>query len=263
VFVGQHYHDFLNRQHDTPGFNFWTDEIVRCGVDPGCTDVKRQNVSAAFYLSIEFQQTGFQVIRMYKATFAEEAVRPRGLPRYREFLRDEQEISRGVVVGQGRWEEQLSANLLDFARAWVQRPEVLAALPDALSGPEYVDTLFHNSGVTPTQAERDTAVTAFGAGGVDGRALALLSATGSGSVYNRQFNAAFVLMEYIGYLRRNPDDAPDGDFEGFDFWLAKLNSFSLPGEDVRDPLTAQRRLQRAEMVRAFIESVEYRQRFGQ
>ena len=263
VFVGQHYHDFLNRQHDTPGFNFWTAEITRCGVDPGCTRVKRQNVSAAFYLSIEFQQTGFQVIRMYKATYAEEAVRPRGLPRYREFLRDEQEISRGVVVGQGRWEEQLSDNLLDFARAWVQRPEVLTALPNTLSGTEYVDTLFLNSGVTPTQAERDAAITDFGTGGVDGRALALISATGSGSVYNRQFNAAFVLMEYIGYLRRNPDDAPESNFEGFDFWLRKLNSFSLPGEDVRDPLTAQHRLQRAEMVRAFIESVEYRQRFGQ
>ncbi|MET0648938.1 MAG: hypothetical protein ABW208_20190, partial [Pyrinomonadaceae bacterium] len=85
----------------------------------------------------------------------------------------------------------------------------------------------------------------------------------SGSVYNKQYNPAFVLMQYIGYLRRNPNDAPDSDYTGFDFWLAKMNSFSAPGEDVRDPLTAQRRIQRAEMVRAFIVSDEYRKRFGQ
>ena len=69
-------------------------------------------------------------------------------------------------------------------------------------------------------------------------------------------------MQYLGYLRRNPDDAPDGNFNGFDFWLAKLNSVSLPGEDMRDDSQAQARVQRAEMVRAFIVSAEYRQRFG-
>src|ERR1043166_3591944 len=67
---------------------------------------------------------------------------------------------------------------------------------------------------------------------------------------------------YIGYLRRNPNDAPDGDFSGYNFWLSKLNSFSQPGDDVRDDSVAQRRAQRAEMVRAFIESAEYRERFA-
>ena len=62
-------------------------------------------------------------------------------------------------------------------------------------------------------------------------------------------NPAFVLAEYIGYLRRNPDDPPDMNFDGFDFWLAKLNEF---GGDFR----------RAEMVRAFLSSIEYRRRFG-
>ena len=102
----------------------------------------------------------------------------------------------------------------------------------------------------------------FGAGETEGRAAALRSVAESVSVYNKQFNPAFVLMQYIGYLRRNPDDAPDTDFTGYDFWLTKLNSFSLPGEDVRDPATAQRRVQRAEMVKAFIISDEYRQRLG-
>ena len=262
-FVGQHYHDFLNRQADTAGLNFWSGIITACGSTTSCIDQKRSSDSAAFFLSIEFQQTGFQVIRMYKATFTDTSARPRGFPRYREFLRDDQEIGRGVIVGQGNWQQQLSDNTLNFARAWVQRPEVLAVLPDTGAIPDqYVDKLFANSEVTPTAAERSAAVTAFGAGGADGRARALLSVTASGSVFNKQYNAAFVLMQYLGYLRRNPNDAPDSDYTGFDFWLGKLNEFSTAGEDVRDPQTAERRVRRAQMVTAFIVSTEYRQRFG-
>ena len=65
-------------------------------------------------------------------------------------------------------------------------------------------------------------------------------------------NRAFVLMQYFGYLRRNPDDAPElkRDFSGFGFWLSKLED---NGGDYHT----------AEMVRAFIESIEYRGRFRQ
>ena len=68
-------------------------------------------------------------------------------------------------------------------------------------------------------------------------------------------------MQYYGYLRRNPDDSPDNNFSGYDFWLGKLNAVSQPGEDMRNDSQAQMRAQRAEMIRAFIESAEYRQRF--
>jgi hypothetical protein len=68
-------------------------------------------------------------------------------------------------------------------------------------------------------------------------------------------------MQYFGYLRRNPDDAPDSDFAGYDFWLNKLNSFTQPGEDAHNESVALARVRRAEMVRAFIESTEYRERF--
>ena len=64
-----------------------------------------------------------------------------------------------------------------------------------------------------------------------------------------EFNRAFVLMQYFGYLRRNPNDAPDGDYTGYDFWLTKLNQFN--GDYIA-----------AEMVKAFISSGEYRKRFG-
>jgi hypothetical protein len=60
---------------------------------------------------------------------------------------------------------------------------------------------------------------------------------------------SFVLAEYFGYLRRNPTDAPDFNDVGYQFWLAKLNAFN--GDYIK-----------AEMVKAFIASSEYRQRFG-
>ncbi|MDX6443082.1 MAG: hypothetical protein QOH71_156 [Blastocatellia bacterium] len=90
---------------------------------------------------------------------------------------------------------------------------------------------------------------------------ALRSIIESGSVFNKMYNDAFVLMQYFGYLRRNPDDLPDNNFAGYDFWLTKLNNFSQPGEDMRNDSQAFDRARRAEMVRAFIESQEYRERF--
>jgi CSLREA domain-containing protein len=262
-FVRQHYLDFLNREPDEEGLRFWTDGITSCGSDAQCVEVKRIHTSAAFFLSIEFEGTGYQVIRIYKTTFKDSPQRPRGLPRYREFMRDAQTVGRDVAVGVGDWEQRLAANLLDFAREWVQRPEVLTELPADMTAAQFVDKLFANAETTPAASERDNAIAAFGAGGVEGRAAALLAVTASGSVYNQQFNSALVLMEYFGYLRRNPFDAPDADFVGFDFWLNKLNSFSLPGEDMRDAGAALSRIHRAEMVRAFISSIEYRARFGQ
>ena len=58
-------------------------------------------------------------------------------------------------------------------------------------------------------------------------------------------------MEYFGYLRRNPDDAPEStrDYTGYDFWLTKL--VQINGNYIN-----------AEMVKAFLGSTEYRQRFG-
>jgi glucose/arabinose dehydrogenase len=261
TFVAQHYHDFLNREADAQGLAFWIGQLQMCGSDPACLDDRRENVSAAFFLSIEFQKTGFLVARMYKASFPDSVMRPRGLPRYAEFLRDTQEVGRNVVVGQANWEQDLANNILNFARAWVQRTDFLVNFPASMSAAAYVDGLFASLAVVPATAERNAAVAEFGPGDVNGRANALLSVVNSGSVYNRQYNPAIVLMQYIGYLRRNPNEAPDTNYAGYDFWLDKLNQHSLPGEDVRIDSVALGRIKRAEMVKAFIRSGEFRERF--
>jgi hypothetical protein len=259
--VGQHYHDFLYRQSDTNGEDFWTGQIEQCGANAQCRQAKRVTVSGAFFLSIEFRQTGYLVIRAHKAGFGS----AKSTPRYPIFLRDQREIGNGVIVGQGNWQAQLDANKQAYLQDFVSRIEFTsqASFAQSVLAATYVDALFANSGVTPTAAERNAAISAYGSGDAAGRVAALQSVIESGSVFNKLYNDSFVLMEYFGYLRRNPDESPDANFNGYDFWLAKLNGVSQSGEDMRDDTQAQHRTERAEMIRAFIESTEYRQRFGE
>ena len=143
----------------------------------------------------------------------------------------------------------LAANKLAYVTQIVTSPAFITLFPTSLTGPNYVDQLFLSAGVTPTTQERSDAITAFGAGGTAGRAAALQSIADSNSLRQAEVQPAFVLMEYYGYLRRNPTDPPDGNDNGYQFWLAKLNSF---GGDAG----------KAEMVKAFINAIEYRSRFG-
>ena len=267
-FAAQHYHDFLNRDaigsNDQAGLDFWTNETASCGSSGACLDDRRVNVSAAFFLSVEFQNTGYLAFRFYRASFPDSTPRPRGLPRYTEFLRDTQQLGRGVVVGTPNWEVVLEQNKQGFALAWVARADFLVEFPTSMTRDEYIDKLFLRLGVIPTQQERNQAVSAWDALGslTEKRARTIRAVIDTGGAYNAQYNPAFVLLQYFGYLRRNPDDSPDNNFSGYDFWLNKMNQFSLPGEDVRIDQVALGRVKRAEMVRAFITAIEYRGRFG-
>jgi hypothetical protein len=258
TFVCTHYHDFLYRQSDQSGEDFWTQNIESCGANAQCRVEHRQDVSTAFFLSIEFQQTGYFIIRAHKAAFGS----AKSTPRYAVFLRDQRQISNGVIVGQPGFQAQLDANKQSYLEDFVTRSEFVAQFPQGMAADAYVDKLFANAGATPTASERSAAINAYGSGNTTGRANALKSVADSDTVFAVQYNPSFVLMQYYGYLRRNPDDAPDANFNGYDFWLNKMNSFSLPGENVRDESVALARVRRAEMVRSFIESIEYRGRFA-
>jgi PKD repeat protein len=264
TFVGMHYHDFLNRQADTDGQNFWTAQITSCGNNSSCLDEKRTNVSTAFFLSLEFQNTGYFTFRFYRASFPDNMQRPRGVPRYLEFLRDEQKLQHAVVVGQPNWEAILEQNKQGVALDWVDRADFIAEYPTTMTRDEFVDKLFSRSGVTPTTQERTQAQQAYDSGGSlkEKRAKGIRAAIDTGSIYNAQYNPAFVLMQYFGYLRRNPNNEPDNNFSGHDFWLNKMNQFSVAGEDMRDANQALARAKRAEMVKAFLVSGEYRGRFN-
>src|ERR1043165_5512108 len=116
-FVTQQYVDFLSRFPDQNGFNFWQNEITSCAANAQCVEVKRVNVSAAFFLSIEFQETGYLVYKIYEAGFGNLAGKP--VPVRREdFMPDTRTIGNGVIVGQGDWQTTLNNNKNAFTLAF-------------------------------------------------------------------------------------------------------------------------------------------------
>jgi hemoglobin-like flavoprotein len=241
AFVYLHYHDFLNREPDPAGLAFWTNQIASCGTDTQCIEEKRINVSAAFFLSIEFQQTGYLRYLLEKESFG-------SLPKYAEFIRDLQELSSGVIVNSPGWEQKVKDNQEQFAQQWVNRPAFKTAY-DAMSNTEYVNALYANAGILPIPTKRESLINALDTAS-ESRAAILLDVAGDAAFRQKEHSAAFVLMQYFGYLRRAPNAAPDSDLSGYYFWLNKLNQF---GGNYID----------AEMTKAFINSVEYRGRFAQ
>ena len=168
--------------------------------------------------------------------------------RLNEFLSDTQKIGLGVVVGQGNWEQILENNKQAFTSEFVQRTRFTTAFPSSLTPAQFVDTLNSNAENPLPPAERDQLVSDL-TGGVKTRGQVLRAVAENTNLFNAESDRAFVLMQYFGYLRRNPNDPQDTDYTGFDFWLTKLNQFN--GNFIN-----------AEMVKAFLTSSEYRQRFG-
>jgi hypothetical protein len=261
-FVHQHYLDFLDREPDTSGFGFWSNQITSCGVDQQCVEIKRINVSAAFYLSIEFQQTAYLVERLYKTAYGDATgSSTNGGPehqlavpvvRLNELLLDTQQVGQDVVVNQSGWQAMLESNKQNFIRQLVLRSRFSSAYPTSMTPSEFVDRLNQNSGGVLSLSERATAIGLFGSAtdtsSTAARAQALRQVAENQNLYLAEFNRAFVLMQYFGYLRRNPNEGQDIDYSGYEFWLNKLNAFN--GNFIN-----------AEMVKAFIVSSEYRQRF--
>jgi hypothetical protein len=245
-FVQEQYRDFLNREPDPSGLAFWMSDVMSCGSDVQCAEVKRINVSAAFFLSIEFQNTGYLVYRTYKAAFGNIPNKPVPVTR-EEMLPDMQEIGNGIVVNQGNWEQQLELNKQAYFNEFVTRGQFTTLYPATITPGQYVDALNTNVGVVLSPSERDSLVNDLKTN-IKSRAQVLRAVAENTKLVNAEFNKAFVLMQYFGYLRRNPDDLPDHDFSGWQFWLNKLNQFN--GNFVQ-----------AEMVKAFLSATEYRQRF--
>jgi hypothetical protein len=244
-FVRQHYLDFLNREPDTAGFNFWVDQITSCGTEAACREVKRINVSAAFFLAIEYQKSAVPVYRTYLAAFGVPPSTPAVL--YDQFERDTQMLQQNLVVGQPNFDATLEANKQAYFADFVTRPEFVSAYATTLTPTQFVDNILTHGAVGFTPAERAGEIDEFG-GATNtadqaARARVLRRAVENTNLSSTDSNKLIVALEYFGYLRRDPDVI------GFSFWVDKLNQF---GGNIIN----------AEMVKAFITSGEYRQRFG-
>jgi choice-of-anchor B domain-containing protein len=226
-FVRRHYLDFLNREPDAGGWGYWTSQLAKCGTDKTCIHQRRIGISAAFFIESEFQETGSFVYRFQKSSYAQR-------PAFQQFISDRNQ----VVAG-----NNLETSKQQFAENWVQRPEFLAKYPASLSGPEFVSALLatvqQGSGVdlsSKRQAlEDDYALN-------QSRARIVRAVADDPAFKDAEYNNAFVLMQYFGYLQRDPDEG------GYQFWLNVLNN-KEPG-NYRG------------MVCSFITSDEYQKRFG-
>ncbi|MFN2454455.1 MAG: DUF4214 domain-containing protein [Pyrinomonadaceae bacterium] len=226
-FVQQHYVDFLSRFPDAGGMNYWTNSITSCNGDAKCVDEARVSVSAAFFLSQEFQESGYFIYRFYKGTLER-------MPSYAEFTPDRRQVVGGT---------NLETSRANFANAFVQRAEFLQKFPASLAPEAFVNQLTDTikattKGAVDLSAQRAALLSTLQA---SGRAAAVRQAIESKAFSDAEFNNAFVEMQYFGYLRRDPEPA------GYAFWIDILNN--------RVPNNYR------SMVKAFVTAQEYKDRF--
>jgi hypothetical protein len=240
-FVQQQYFDFLNRRPEESGFNAWLGVLNSCPTgDLVCQHEQRLITSAGFFGSFEFHLKGYYVFRFYRLAFDQ-------LPQYNEIIDDMWQV-------QGQTPAEVYAHKAAFANNFVQRSR-FAGLYNTLSNTDYVGTLMNRYGLNsittpdPAHPDGDAKVTLTRSQLVSRldtvtltRAQVFRAIADSDQVFHSEYNRAFVAMQYYGYLRRTPEDA------GYNMWLNYLNTH--PG-DFR------------EMIRGFVDSPEYRRRFGQ
>ncbi|HVQ40051.1 MAG TPA: choice-of-anchor Q domain-containing protein, partial [Pyrinomonadaceae bacterium] len=243
-FVRAQYHDILSREPDAAGLAFWTDNIEKC-TDPAripagltveqCVDKQRESTAVAFFMSPEFQMTGGYVYHLYKGSLTgapnydggSAGSSPGRFPTFLEFMRDMSAVSEGIVVDGAISGAVVEANRNALAAAFVLRPEFVAKY-GGLNNTLYVNELFNTTGIAATAAEKQTLVDGL-TNATETRASVLrkvvdgtvvitegnvqFTTTYGQAFINQENNRLFVYLEYIGYLRRNPDQA------GFVFWL--------------------------------------------
>ena len=229
-FVRQQYLDFLGREPEAGGFNYWNDQVNSCNGDADCIRARRIDVSAAFFMSQEFKDTGSFVYRLYKGALGRQL-------RYSEFSAD-----RAQVVGG----PNLEASKAAFADAFVQRAEFADKYQGNTTAEAFVDTLLqtmNDSAGVNLSGERAALISRYNQGASMNASRALVgrqlidNETFASAVYNQ----AFVTMQYMGYLRRTPET------EGFNFWVGVLNG---QPDNYRG------------MICSFITSMEYQRRFS-
>ena len=222
-FVRQQYLDFLGREPDAGGLDYWSSQISSCANDR-CINSRRIGVSAAFFIELEFQDTGSFVYRLYKGSLGRQ-------PLFSEFTADRSRVVAGP---------NLEANKQALAEDWVLRAAFQQLYPISQTPEQFVNKLFDTAGLIPFTADRARLANDMRNGKT--RAQVLREVVEFSDFKTRVYNPAFVLMQYFGYLQRDPDPG------GYDFWLNVLNN--------REPNNYRG------MVCSFITSREYQERFG-
>jgi hypothetical protein len=228
-FVRQQYLDFLNREPEEPFFTQWQNTLNNCpAADKNCD---RIGVSIGFFRSREFFERAYYVYRFYEASLGRH-------PTYAEYQQDIRRVT-GFLT-----EAELEARKAEFAEEFVARQEFRNLYDGRADGADYVNAIVATAGVTPSNGT-DVANRQGAHQITRGRALREL--VESPEIGQHCYNRGFVVVGYFAYLRRDPDAQ-------YLVWIAKLNN-PPAGQTFEETYR--------EMIRGFIESLEYRQRFGQ
>src|SRR6266852_2645080 len=231
--VQQQYIDFLNRMPDPPGFNSWVSGLGTCPA--GDITCDRIHVSEQFVRSPEFQQRGYFTFRFYPVSFPGTAgIDPSGFgrkPSFAEFLPDLRSVSGFLDAN------QLEAAKVAFINGFMARPAFVARY-NSLNNTQYVDTLLNTANAGIGSSTRQSLIDGLNNSTMT-RAQVLRQIAESTEVYAKYYNESIVVMQYFGYLRRDPDGS-------YFIWLNQLDA---------NPSDSRG------MVSGYFNSTEYRQRF--
>ncbi|HEX8456399.1 MAG TPA: M12 family metallo-peptidase [Pyrinomonadaceae bacterium] len=248
-FVRQHYLDFLSREPeaDEP----WSGVLTRCAnqfnldANHPSAACDRLLVSQSFFGSPEFRLKGLYVFAFYRLALNR-------LPQYEEIITDMRRVSGATAA-------EVYQKRAAFAVSFTERADYRVIYGN-IDDYGYVSMLMSRynlqSITTPDPAnpdgERKVVLTRTDLTNLLGanrslpqtlsRPQVLRAVVQSDEVSAAEYNRAFVAMQYYGYLRRTPEDA------GYQAWLRVIN---------QDPNNIRL------MVNGFMNSVEYRLRFGQ
>jgi len=142
------------------------------------------------------------------------------MPRYQEFMSDLETIGRGIIVGSGGQDQYFAANFREFLEDWTKREGFIKSFSQ-LNDTQYVNRVIENAGLSLDSASREALVGGLSSGN-ETRATVLLKIADDPRLIAREKYRSLLLLHYFGYFRRNPDDPPDGDLRGFNFWLQDL-----------------------------------------
>ena len=232
-FTQQQYVDFLTRFPETAGFNSWMTYLNGCNGDGNCLygpNGRRTIASRGFFLSQEFSLKGGYVFRFYRASFGPTFAE---LPTYPEMVT-------GMNSVTGATEAEVIQKRDAFAANWVLHGDFITKYPRSLAPAQFVDAISTTAGVTLSNRQQIIDNLTAGGNTDAARGVAMKAIAESTEVQQKEFNPSFVFMQYIGYLRRAPEEA------GYLAWLNYLNNNPT---DVNT------------MVWGFVESAEYRNRF--
>jgi hypothetical protein len=222
-FVRQHYIDFLGREPDPAGYQGWQNILNNCGTTVA-QPCDRIEVSSAFFRSEEFQTRAYFIYRFYSAVGK--------IPLYEGFMPDFAKVS-GFLSAQ-----ELEANKVAFVNEFMTRADYQNKYGSLNDPTAYVNALLLTVGL-PAHPSKQTWITGLTNGSMT-KATVLRALVESGEVYQKYYTEAFVIMQYFGYLRRSADIS-------YLQWMQTMNS---NGGDYRV------------MINGFLNSAEYRQRFG-